>query len=125
MEFLHMEPNMDTFTEMITAYIKLNDEGSALRTFEHVRRVFGHANALQCNEIILMLAKHHDWDNMKEIWREFEASDQKPTPILLNTLFEIAFEKMKDFKFAQHLMKVMIKYGYEVNQEKYDFVKNI
>jgi hypothetical protein len=118
MEDYDMEPNPNTFTEIIAAYASVGDEGAALRTFEHVKKVFGHANTVQYAEVILMLAKHHDWLNIKTVWGDFKESHQKPDALLLNLLFDCG-QKMGDKEFVEEISATMKKYNVEEHASHY------
>lgn len=118
MEAFDMEPNPNTFTEIIAAYASVGDEGSALRTFEHIKKVFGHANTVQYAEVILMLAKHHDWINIKTMWNDFKDSHQKPDALLLNLLYDIS-NKMNDTEFKTEIVDTMHKYNIEPHPSRY------
>eukprot|EP01122_Echinamoeba_exundans_P011017 TRINITY_DN4248_c0_g1_i2.p1 TRINITY_DN4248_c0_g1~~TRINITY_DN4248_c0_g1_i2.p1 ORF type:complete len:267 (-),score=64.37 TRINITY_DN4248_c0_g1_i2:29-829(-) len=116
MESLGLEPNQETWTEVISAFATMGAEGDALRTFEHVRRL-GQANAHQYAIIFTMLAKHHDWINIKTLWNEYEHGTLKPTEVLCNLMLRIA-DKMKDEDLKAQVQGAMRFYNYSVKTGK-------
>lgn len=71
-----------------------------------------------------MVAKHHDWTNVKTLWDEFQRSSLKPTSLLCHLVLRSA-EKMSDNTLADELRGVMAFYKFPFEPEKFHALSGI